>query len=180
VTFIVVFIHGPAAAGKHTIGRLVSEHLGLPLFHNHLAVDLASTLFEFGTPAFVRLRAEIWLASFRAAADEARSFVFTFNPERTVDPALIGELSAIVASGGGRMGYVELRCSDAEIERRIDNASRHEFGKLTDPDVYRELKSAGHFEFPGLPEPLVSIDTEQVTPEAAARHIVRALEGVFG
>ena len=45
----VFFIFGPAAAGKYTIGKLVSESLALPLFHNHLTVDLVATLFEFGS-----------------------------------------------------------------------------------------------------------------------------------
>ena len=67
-TFTVLFIHGPAAAGKHTVGSRLAELSGLPLFHNHLTVDLVSTLFEFGSDGFVQLRADIWKAAFRAAA----------------------------------------------------------------------------------------------------------------
>ena|GEM_PF-3377967 len=47
----VVFIHGPAASGKHTIGSLLSAATGLLLFHNHFAVNLVKTLFEFGREA---------------------------------------------------------------------------------------------------------------------------------
>jgi hypothetical protein len=67
MSLFVVFIHGPAASGKHTIGNLVSEQLGVPLFHNHLTVDLVGTLFDFGTEAFIELRAEIWRSAFTAA-----------------------------------------------------------------------------------------------------------------
>jgi hypothetical protein len=49
----VVFICGPAASGKHTIGARLSRRLSLPLFHNHLTVDLAKMLFEFGTVGYV-------------------------------------------------------------------------------------------------------------------------------
>jgi len=178
MNFTVLFIHGPAAAGKYTIGNLVSARLGVPLFHNHLTVDLAGTLFEFGTPAFRQLRAEIWKSSFRAAASEQRSFVFTFTPDRTVDPSLLNELSDIVSCGQGHIHYIELRCEDAEIERRIGSPGRRRCGKLIDPDVYREVKASGGFQFPDLPEPLVSIDTESVTPDEAAELIVRSLERI--
>lgn len=40
-----IFVHGPAAAGKRTVGRRVATALDLALFHNHRTVDLvASTL----------------------------------------------------------------------------------------------------------------------------------------
>ncbi len=176
MAFTVVFIHGPAAAGKHTIGTLVSEGLGIPLFHNHLTVDLVKTLFDFGTPGFVQLRADIWRLAFREAAAAQRSFVFTFHPEATVAPSLIGELAALITEAGGQLHYVALRCSDAAIEQRISEASRQQFGKLTDAAVYRQLKAQGSFEFPAFPEPLVVIDTEAMRPEAAAAQIVRAIE----
>ena len=47
----VVFLYGPPASGKHTIGKRLSALLNIPLFHNHLTVDLATTLFEFGIRA---------------------------------------------------------------------------------------------------------------------------------
>ncbi len=178
MTFYVLFIRGPAAAGKHTIGSLVSERLELPLFHNHLTVDLARTLFEFGTPAFVALRAHIWRAAFHAAAAERRSFIFTFNPESPVDPALMEELAETISSASGRVFYVELVCSDEEVVRRIDSPSRHRFGKLTDATVYRAAKAQGRFEVPALPEALARIDTEAGTPQASSEMIVRALERV--
>jgi len=42
----VAFIHGPAPAGKHTIGMRLSKETGLPLFHNHLAVAARVNSFE--------------------------------------------------------------------------------------------------------------------------------------
>ena len=97
----VVFLHGPAASGKHTIGTLVSEATGLPLFHNHLTVDLATTLFEFGSEPFVSLREAIWLSSFRTAAEAGQSFLFTFHPESTVRPEFIHRAEEAVRAAGG-------------------------------------------------------------------------------
>ncbi len=69
----------------------------------------------------------------------------------------------------------ELRCADEAVERRIGNPSRAQFGKLTDPVVFRKIRSQGGFEFPPLPKALVCIDTENFTPEQSAEAIVNAL-----
>lgn len=176
----VVLLHGPAASGKHTIGSRVAEALGVPLFHNHLTVDLAKTLFDFGAEPFVRLRARVWRAAFEEAAAAGRSFVFTFHPEATVDARLPEELAGIVEAVGGRVHWVELRCSEQGVLARLGEPSRALFGKLTDADLYREIESAGGFEFPPLPSPLLVIDTEELAPEAAAARIVAAVEEVEG
>lgn len=173
----VVFLHGPPAVGKYTLGRRLAERLGLPLFHNHLTVDLVATLFPFGSPGFMALRERIWLEAFRVAADCGRSFVFTFNPEATVDPELVGRLEQTVTAAGGRVLYVELRCGEAEIERRLGDASRGRFGKLTDLGLYRRIRAAGGFDFPALPPPVVVIDTGATSVEEAVETMERAVLG---
>ena len=171
----VVFIHGPVASGKHTIGSLLSSRTGLPLFHNHLCVDLARTLFEFGSEGFRQLRAEVWRASFAAAAGTGTSFIFTFNPEATVDRKLIDELVQIVESSGGEICFIELRASRETVLQRLDNASRAKFGKLMDRELYRQIESSGGFEFPPLPSPAVVVDTDKLSAEEAAAAIEQAL-----
>jgi hypothetical protein len=171
----VIFIYGPAASGKHTIGTQVAALTGLPLFHNHLAVDAAKSLFAFGTPEFNNLRAAVWRAAFREAGAARRSFVFTFHPEATVDPHLIEELVEVVQSAGGKVLFVELTCSTNTVLRRLAEPSRTKFGKLTDPVLYQELEKQGAFAFPPLPAPLLKIDTDMMTPSAAAREIANAL-----
>src|SRR3712207_3433388 len=85
-TMDLVFLHGPAAAGKLTVARELGRLTGLPVFHNHLVVDLLLEVFAFGSPEFVALREQFWLATFRAAAASGRSLIFTFTPEGTVKP----------------------------------------------------------------------------------------------
>ena len=177
MSFQVLFIHGPAAAGKHTIGTLVAQHTGWPLFHNHLTVDLVKTLFEFGSAGFRQLRADIWRASFRAAAASGQSFIFTFNPEATVDPDLMVELDNIVQQAGGQVVYVELRCNMDELAARMDNASRAAFGKLTDPVLFKQLLTDGSFDFPALPQPALVLDTDELSADDAARQIYQCISG---
>jgi len=176
----VIFIHGPAASGKHTIGLELAALTGLPLFHNHLAVDAAKSLFEFGTPGFIALRAAVWRTAFAEAAAAQRSFIFTFHPEASVAPSLIDELVESVQSAGGRVIFVELGCSTDTVLTRLKEKSRTKFGKLTDPVLYQELEKQGAFAFPALPRPLVSIDTDTTAPDEAARRIQRAVHAQIG
>jgi|GEM_PF-3077528 len=121
---IVIFLHGPPAASKYNVGKALSALLGIPLFHNHLTLDLVKALFDFGTPGFVALREQVWRVAFEAAAATGQSFIFTFNPEQTVDPDLIGRLERIIEQGGGELHFVELRCTDLVVEDRLANESR--------------------------------------------------------
>ena len=165
-----IFIHGAPAVGKLTVARELSGLTGFPLFHNHLTVDLVSSLFVFGTPSFVSLREQIWLAAFAEAARNDLSLIFTFNPERTVNEEFIQKMIDVVGAPGGRVVFVELTCSQEELERRMEEPSRKEFGKLASAEQYRTLKSTGAFEFPKLPSD-IAIDTTNQSPAAAAKLI---------
>ena len=171
----VVFLHGPLAAGKHTIGVHLSGLTGLPLFHNHVAVDAALTLFPFGSNSFKKMRAAIWLTAFSEAAAVGQSFIFTFSPESSVEPALIEQMRKAVIMRGGKVVFIELTCSREAILQRLGGESRAQFRKLTDPNLYAQIEDQGGFAFPPLPQSAMSIDTERVTPEVAAQSIAQVL-----
>jgi hypothetical protein len=175
----VVFLHGPAGAGKYTIGRLLAAELGLPLLHNHLAVDPALTLFDFGTAPFCRLRAAIWRAAFAEAAAARRSFIFTFHPEASVAPELIDELCAMVSAAGGNVHFVALDCATTALLPRLDTPARRQFGKLADAALYRRIEAAGGFDFPPLPAPLLRLDTAAHDAQDSATRIATALRQVW-
>ena len=104
----------------------------------------------------------------------------SFNPEATVEPGLIARLEDTVRQRGGCVWYVELMCSDEAVAARINSPSRAQFGKLLDSEVYVTLKKQGHFDFPALPDPLISVDTEAQAPIESARMIAAAFAGVAG
>ncbi|HLN98701.1 MAG TPA: AAA family ATPase [Pyrinomonadaceae bacterium] len=165
-----IFLHGAPAVGKLTIARELAALTGFRLFHNHLTVDLVSSLFPFGSEPFVRLREQIWLAAFAEAARADVSLIFTFNPESTVREHFVQDAVKVVAAVGGRVVFVELTCAEGELERRIEAASRKDFGKLASVDQYRSLKAAGAFRFPKLPNG-ISLDTTNESPEDSAKLI---------
>jgi hypothetical protein len=170
-----VFIHGPAACGKLTVATELAARTGLRLFHNHLTVDLVAALFDFGSDPFVRLREWIWLEAFREAARHDLSLIFTFHPEASVAGDFPERVAAIVRESGGEVVFVELVCSEVEIERRIESESRSKYGKLNSREDYEALRDSGAFAYPPLPEPALRIDTGEHTPAEAARRIAHHL-----
>ena len=162
-----IFIHGAPAVGKLSVARELHKLTGFRLFHNHLTVDLVSSVFPFGSEPFVLLREQVWLAVFSEAAKNDISVIFTFNPENTVRERFIDDTVRVVESTGGQVRFVELTCSQSELEGRIENPSRKEFGKLGSIEQYRALKEAGAFSFRELPTGL-SLDTTHSSPSDTA------------
>jgi chloramphenicol 3-O-phosphotransferase len=170
-----VFLHGAPAVGKLTVARELAGLTGFRLFHNHLTVDLVTSLFPFGSEPFVALREQIWLAAFAEAARNNVSLIFTFNPERSVRERFIQDAIDAVQGAGGQIVFVKLTCAEPELERRLEDESRKEFGKLSSVEQYRSLRDAGAFQFPKLPNG-ITLDTTNTTPTATARLIYDYLE----
>lgn len=166
-----IFIHGPIAAGKLTVAQALAKLLPYKLFHNHLTVDLALSLFEFGSPPFVQLRETIWLEAFRQSAINDCSLIFTFSPEATVQHGFPTRAAKVVEDLGGAVHFVQLKCSDVELKRRIGNESRRAFKKLSSASEYCQLKAAGAFDFPPLPSLDLCLDTEHHSAEENAKSI---------
>ena len=53
-----LFIIGPVAVGKMSVGFEVAARTGFRLFHNHLTIEPVVRFFEFGSPPFDRLVGE--------------------------------------------------------------------------------------------------------------------------
>jgi hypothetical protein len=170
-----VFIFGPAASGKLTVARELSALTGLPLFHNHLVVDAVAAVFPFGSPQFVRLREQMWMAMFEEAARARRSIVFTFAPEPSVAEDFPERVQRLIASVGGEVAFVQLVVAQNIQERRIGDDSRRKFGKLVSLDLLRELRPAFEACEARMPAPAAVIDTGSVQPRQAALQIVETL-----
>ncbi|HKZ77454.1 MAG TPA: hypothetical protein VJ124_03955 [Pyrinomonadaceae bacterium] len=170
---VLLFIHGAPAVGKLTVARKIADLSGFRLFHNHLTVDLLLSVFDFGSEPFVALREQIWLSVFREAAKQNVSLIFTFNPERTVRQSFISDTIEAIESGGGVVHFVQMVCSEHELERRLVSPSRSEYGKLTSLEHYKELKDSGAFDFGDTDPAELIVDTTDSPPDNTAQLIVK-------
>jgi hypothetical protein len=171
-----VFIYGMPATGKLTVAQELSKRTGYAVFHNHLAVDLLLSVFEFGSAPFVELREEIWLSVFdQACRNKLPGLIFTFAPEKTVRPGFIGEVLETVALGDGEVDFVELVCPVEELKLRIDSASRLQYRKLSSVDLFEQLLADGSLDASYMPRSTVTVDTGACSPVEAAIKIDEAL-----
>jgi hypothetical protein len=122
-----LFIVGPPAVGKMTVGHEIALRTGLKLFHNHNTIDLALRFFPYGTPPFQRLVGEFRRRIFEeVAASDLPGLIFTyvwaFDDPR--DAAAVEGYGSPFRTRGGRVLFVELEATQEERLRRNETEFR--------------------------------------------------------
>lgn len=188
-----LFIVGPPAVGKMTVGHELAKRTGLRLFHNHHTIDLVLRFFPFGTPPFRRLVNEFRRRIFEEVAESdlpGLIFTYVWAFDQPGDHAQVAQLADVFASRGGRVIYVELKASQEERLRRnetefrlAEKPSKRDVAasraRLLEHDAAYRLNSAG--EFAGRADYL-RIDNTDLPPETVAERIIdhfalRRIEG---
>jgi hypothetical protein len=178
-----VFIVGPPAVGKMTVGHELAQRTGFKLFHNHHTIDLALRFFEFGTPPFHRLVGEFRRRIFEeVAASDLRGLIFTYvwAFDHASDDAAVEEYASIFRGRGGRVVYVELEATQSERLRRNETPFRlaekpskrdleRSRERLLDFDARYQLNSMGKYD--GRADYLSIDNTELAAADVAERII---------
>ena len=181
-----VFIIGPPAVGKMTVGAALAARTGLKLFHNHRTIDVVLPFFAFGSPPFNRLVGEFRRRILEeVASSELAGLIFTYvwAFDQPGDDAEIEAYAAIFKGRGGAVFYVELQASQEvrlrrnETEFRLaEKPSKRNLAEsrrqLISLDSY-QLDSRGRFE--GRADYL-RIDNTELSPEDAAEKIIRTFD----
>lgn len=170
-----LFLHGPPASGKFTIAEGLAERFGIINFHNHLTLDVARALFDFGTPEFWalthRLRREALGAK---ASDPDATVTFTNCYSRPHDDATVAALEETVLGKGGEFVPVYLECGPAELRRRVVADGRASMRKLHTVGGLEEF--LGHWNCVPLDRPnCITVATEGRTPADCVAEIGRRL-----
>ena len=113
-----VFIFGPQAVGKMTVGQELAALTGLKLFHNHMTIDLLEPLYGF-SPEMWRLatmfRREIF-QSFAKSNQYGMIFTKVWYFDKQEDWDEINSMCDIFSLHGVEIYFVEL---EADIEERL-------------------------------------------------------------
>ena len=115
-----VFVFGPPAVGKMTVGRALAARTGYKLLHNHMTVEPVLEIFEFGSPPFGRLVSEFRrrVVEEALAADlDGLVFTMVWGLELDEDRTLVTSYVDLVHAAGGRVSFVELY---ADLGERLD------------------------------------------------------------
>lgn len=176
-----VWICGPPAVGKMTVGRELSDITGFPLFHNHLSIEAVLPVFEYGSPPFNRIVAQLRDSMFlEAAKSELPGLIYTmvWAFDHPSDLRFVERQKAVFEAHGGRAVFVELvadlqtrlarnasepRVSSKPSKRDVE-ASRQ---RVLEADQAYQLDSTGAFPFPEY----LRIDNTHLAPRAAAEQI---------
>jgi hypothetical protein len=181
---ILIFIVGPPAVGKMTVGFELAARTELKLFHNHHTIELLLPFFPFGSPHFSRLVREFRRRIFEeVAASDLPGLIFTYvwAFDQPSDHAVVAELASIFAERGGHVLFVELEADQAERLRRNETEFRlaHKPSRrdvessrrrLLANDAEYKLNSDGYFV--GRPDYL-RIDNTSISAEDVAVAVIR-------
>lgn len=163
-----IYLHGPPAAGKFTIASRLAEITGSRIFHNHLTIDVAKSVFEFGSEEFWALTDMLRLTTIEAAfASEIPSMIITSCYDHPADLPFFEKLERIAESFEGSIHPFYLSCSVSELERRVEDDTRAEMGKVTTISGLRN--NLNRWNCIAVPrENCVTISTEGKSPEECA------------
>lgn len=138
-----IFIIGPPASGKMTIGQELERRTGYKLFHNHIAIEVVAPYFSYGTSQGRSLVGQIRRAFFDAfAADTENGYIFTFvwafgEPG---EREFIEGVAEQFRSAGHQIFWVEL---ETAFEERLER-NRSE-NRLANKPTKRDIEwSEGH------------------------------------
>ncbi len=163
-----VFIYGLPGTGKLTVARALAELTGLRLFHNHLTVDLAASLFNHGSPEYMEYVRTLRLEAFRRAAAANVDLIFTFWYSNISMPS-VERYRDVIESAGGTIHFVQLHCRADILEQRVVTDSRR--GKKIDnvADLRVALEEYGTADT--IPGTALEIDNSDLEPMVAAERI---------
>lgn len=181
-----VFLVGPPAVGKMTVGEELSRATGLPLFHNHLSIEAVLPVFGFGEPAFNRIVTGIRRTVIEEAAESdlpGLIFTFVWAFDDDADLRYVEDLRRPFEAEGRRVVYVELwadqetrlarNATPSRLEAKPSKRDVEKSGRrLLDHDERHRLSSEGTFPC----EPFLFLDNTELEPAEVARRIAEHFE----
>ncbi len=165
-----VFLYGPPGTGKLTVAREVARLTSFRLFHNHLTVDLAASLFAHGSPEYTEYVRHLREGAFERAARAGVSLVFTFWYSDVSEPS-VARYRGIVEAQGGKVLFVRLSCRPEVLEARVANPSRQNW-KISSVAQLKEALAQYPDSFGMIPGTQLQIDNSDSEPDVVARQIV--------
>ncbi|AQQ55493.1 DEAD/DEAH box helicase family protein [Planococcus lenghuensis] len=113
-----VYLFGPQAVGKMTVGQELSKITDLKLFHNHMTIDLLEPLFGFGSGLWrlSNLFREEIVTSFAKSNEYGMVFTFVWAFNQQEDWKNVERMCTTFLAQGAQLYFMEL---EAPVEERL-------------------------------------------------------------
>ena len=168
----VVFIYGPPAAGKLTVARDLANLTGFKLFDNHVSIDWARAIYDFGHPRFLPLVENLRAVVFEEAASEGFGIIMTFTfTGWATEPASFAWCCNLFEQRGRAVCLVHLTASRDELMKRVAAEDRVARRKLTSRERLLSLLDGVDLNEPSPGRESLQIDNSELPPAEAALRI---------
>lgn len=167
-----IFIYGPPAAGKLTVGQELARQTGFRLFHNHLTIELVKEIFPEPCEASAALTSRLRLEILEEAARSDVSVIFTFVYAPQSDDEFVSRVVEAVERHGGEVIFVQLKPSREVLAARAGQDSRQGFSKIKDPDFLVQLVEERDLLTSMAGRDSLVIDNSDISPEEVVRWII--------
>jgi hypothetical protein len=178
-----LFVIGPPAVGKMSVGAAVAEQTGFKLFHNHMTIEPLLRLFPYDSPHFARLNNEFRTRILQeAAASDLPGLVFSvvWYFDDPADAEAVDRYATPFRERGSRVLFLELTAPlETRLERNVgatrlaEKPSKQnlEWSRqhVIAVDGQHQMNSHGWFD--GRDDHLL-IDNSDLTPDEVARQAV--------
>lgn len=167
-----IFIYGPTGVGKLTVAEILSQKTGYRLLHNHLTVNIAKALFEFGSESYRNLVRKLRLDLVRFAAQSGlEGLIMTFVFTGQGNLAFIESLLNLCKEEKIEVHFVRLFCDVKLLEQRITGDSRARFDKPRTVKALHEMLEVWDM-FATIPDiESLELDSTSMTPEQGVAEI---------
>tara|TARA_Y100000310_G_scaffold137447_1_gene136360 strand:+ start:54283 stop:54810 length:528 start_codon:yes stop_codon:yes gene_type:complete len=166
-----IFIYGPPGVGKLTVAKQLSKLTGYNILHNHLTVDLITTVLPFGTKDFFPISNNLRLKLFEIAAREKTNLIFTVCYTNPGDNKFVRSTIRRVKKHNGNVKFIHLKCKMAELNKRVCNTSRTKHKKLTCKTKLKKFMDEVDMLTPIPFVKSLEIDNTNLSPSAVAKQI---------
>lgn len=174
-----LFLFGPQAVGKMTVGQELTRITPLRLFHNHMTIEPVLSIFGgFHASAITRLR-EVIFEEFATSDQYGLIFTFQWAFNYQEDWDYTAHVASIFEAHGAQVDYCELvapldtRLARNETENRLRekpskrNVEQSRSFIINAVGKYRDTSAPGELTFPRY----LRLDNSNLTAEEAARII---------
>lgn len=126
-----IVLYGPPGVGKLTVAKALAKKTGYKVLHNHLTIELLCSLFEWGSAPYLALIKKYRFDLLEMAVKyKVKGVITTYVYAAEVDDKEIKELVQRMKRRHVKVCFVQLLCTQHELEKRIKHESRKKFTKI--------------------------------------------------